>query len=67
MTTDIKADEVTYLATTAASYEFSGEIYLLDGETKMGDVYEEFYPDEDALHQKMCIRDRIDILHLCRG
>ena len=51
MTTDIKADEVTYLATTAASYEFSGEIYLLDGETKMGDVYEEFYPDEDALHQ----------------
>ena len=51
MTTDIKADEVTYLATTAASYEFSGEIYLLDGEAKMGDVYEEFYPDEDALHQ----------------
>ena len=51
MTTDIKADEVTYLATTAASYAFSGEIHMLEGETRMGEVYEEFYPDEDALHQ----------------
>lgn len=52
MTTDIDIDEVIYLATQALDYHFDGDSFrMLEGETVMGDVYEEFYIDEDALYR----------------
>lgn len=50
MVTDLSVDEVTYLASTAVDYSFDFEnIVTLEGETEMGERYEEFYPDNDAL------------------
>lgn len=52
--TDITVDEMTYLASELAGYHFSGDqIYTMEGETVMGDRYEEFYPDMDALKEQM--------------
>ena len=52
MTTDLSVDEVAYLASTAAGYKFdTSDIYTLEGTTRQGDIYEEFYPDEEALQQ----------------
>lgn len=52
MVTDISVDEVGYLATQAAGYGFSREdMHTLKGATVMGDVYEEFYVDEEALYE----------------
>lgn len=35
-----------------ASYEFDGnQMYTVPGETKMGEVYEEFYADDEALYE----------------
>lgn len=54
MTTDISLDEATYLASVAAQYSFSeNDMLAIPGETKMGDIYEEFYPDENGLQQLM--------------
>lgn len=54
MVTDIKADEVAYLAVELLDYSFDTDnIYTLEGETVMGDKYEEFYPDQDALKDLM--------------
>ena len=50
MVTDISVDEVGYLATQAAGYRL-GEIHTLEGETVMGERFEEFYPDEEALYR----------------
>ncbi len=50
MVTDISVDEVGYLATQAAGYSL-GEIYTLEGETVMGERFEEFHPDEEALYR----------------
>lgn len=50
MVTDISVDEVGYLATQAAGYRM-GEIHTLEGETAMGEQFEEFYPDEEALYR----------------
>lgn len=50
MVTDISVDEVGYLATQAAGYRL-GEIRTLEGETVMGDRFEEFYPNEEALYR----------------
>lgn len=50
MVTDISVDEVGYLATQAAGYRL-GEIHTLEGETVMGEQFEEFYPDEEALYR----------------
>lgn len=50
MVTDISVDEVGYLATQVAGYSL-GEIRTLEGETVMGEEYEEFYPDEEALYR----------------
>ena len=50
MVTDISVDEVGYLATQAAGYSL-GEIHTLEGETVMGEKFEEFYPDEEALYK----------------
>lgn len=52
MVTDITVDEVSYLATQAAGYGFSREdMHTLQGETVMGEDYEEFYVDETALYE----------------
>ena len=52
MVTDLSADEVVYLASTLKDYRFEeGNLYTLQGETKKGERYEEFYADEDALYQ----------------
>ncbi len=52
MVTDVSADQLSYIASTVSGYEFdSGSLYLLKGETRMGDIYEEFYPDEDAKYE----------------
>lgn len=51
MVTDITPDEITYLAPEAVKYGFDeNSFYVTTGETVMGEQYEEFYVDEDALH-----------------
>lgn len=52
MTTDITADQVVYLTSQLIDYNF-GEIYSLEGETIMGEKFEEFYPDYDKLKELM--------------
>ena len=50
MVTDVSLDEAAYLAPILADYKFTGDdFYMLPGKTVMGDQYEEFYPDEDAM------------------
>lgn len=52
MVTDISADEVAYLAPILVDYSFDeNSFYMMQGETVMGDEFEEFYPDEDALYE----------------
>jgi len=52
MVTDITIDEVSYLATQAAGYSFKTEnMYSLEGETLMGEKFEEFYADDKALYE----------------
>ena len=41
-----------YLASVAKEYAFYEEdFYMLSGENVMGDKFEEFYPDEDAMFE----------------
>ncbi len=50
MTTDMDISSYTYLASESSDYSFSADsVYTLKGETVMGDKFEEFYPDEEAL------------------
>ncbi|MCM1223558.1 MAG: LCP family protein [Lachnospiraceae bacterium] len=50
MVTDISLDEVAYLAPELVDYHFGEDsFYTLGGETVMGETFEEFYPDEEAL------------------
>lgn len=52
MVTNVSMDEAAYLAPFLAEYQFgSGNFYMPDGETVMGDQFEEFYVDEDALYE----------------
>ncbi|MCR5256221.1 MAG: LCP family protein [Acetatifactor sp.] len=52
--TDITVDEISYLATQMVNYHFDSEaIYTLEGETRMGEQFEEFYPDKEALQRLM--------------
>lgn len=52
MTTDISFDEVVYLAPEMVNYSFdNNSFYMIQGETVMGDEFEEFYPDEDKLYE----------------
>lgn len=53
MVTDISLDEVVYLAPIVLDYRFGGEdsFYMLEGETVMGEKFEEFYVDEEALYE----------------
>ncbi len=48
--TDITVDEMAYLVSIAKDYSFDADqLYTLQGETKKGEEFEEFYADEDAL------------------
>lgn len=52
MVTDVTVDEVVYLAPILTDYQFdSDNFYILEGETIMGERFEEFYPDEDVLYR----------------
>lgn len=52
MVTDISVNEVSFLAMQALEYSFDGDdMHVLEGETAIGEVYEEFYPDEEALYR----------------
>lgn len=52
MVTDITVDEVAYLAPLLTDYRFdSDSFYMPEGETVMGEQFEEFYVDEDALYE----------------
>ena len=52
MVTDITVDEVSYFSTQAGDYHF-GEtsIYSLEGETVMGETFEEYYVNEKSLFE----------------
>lgn len=50
MNTNISAVETVYLASVFPQYHFDeSSFYKIQGETVMGEKYEEFYPDDDAL------------------
>ena len=50
--TDLTVDEMTYLVSIAKDYSFDADhLYTLKGETKQGDVFEEFYVDETDLFE----------------
>lgn len=52
MVTDISLDEVAYLAPVLLEYQFdSDSFHTMEGETVMGEQFEEFYPDETALYE----------------
>ena len=52
MVTDISLDEAAYLASVLSDYTFEeDDFYIMEGETVMGEEFEEFYPDEDALYE----------------
>jgi len=48
--TDISIEEIAYLAGELSGYGFDDEdVYTLEGTTRMGEEFEEFYPDKTAL------------------
>lgn len=52
MTTSYSDEEITYIAMQALISEISvEEMYTIPGEIKMGRVYEEYYPDEEAVRE----------------
>lgn len=52
MVTNISMDEAAYLAPILSGYQFDeNSFYTLTGETLMGEHFEEFYPDEEALYE----------------
>lgn len=52
MVTNVSIDEVAYLAPLLTEYQFGADsFYMLEGETVMGDQFEEFYVDENALYE----------------
>lgn len=52
MVTNVSIDEVAYLAPLLTEYQFQPDsFYMPEGETVMGDQFEEFYVDEDALYE----------------
>lgn len=52
MVTDISLSEAAYLLSTLRDYQFKEEdFYLMQGETVMGEQFEEFYPYEDTLYE----------------
>jgi len=64
MTTDVSFDEVMYLAPNIINYTFDdSSFYMMQGETVMGDEFEEFYPDEDKLYEMIInvFYDEVDL------
>lgn len=55
MVTDLSVSEVAYMASEYLGYAFNpdSDMIVLEGETKAGEKYEEFYPDEDKLKELM--------------
>jgi len=54
MVTDITVDEIAYLTGELLDYSIDSDaIYTLEGTTQMGEKFEEFYPDKDALKNLM--------------
>ena len=54
MVTDVSLDEVAYLANELKDYHFGENgVYTLEGTTVMGEKFEEFYPDKEALKNTM--------------
>lgn len=52
MVTNVTLDEVAYIAPSLKDYQFGSEnFYSIKGETTMGEKFEEFYIDEDALYE----------------
>ena len=52
MVTDITVDEMSYLAACITDYNIDSQtLYTLQGETVMGEGFEEFYVDEEALYK----------------
>lgn len=52
MTTDISFTEIIYLASILPEYQFDeNSFYNIEGKTVMGEIYEEFYVDENALFE----------------
>lgn len=52
MVTDISLEETVYLASVLRQYQFDEASFInLPGETVMGEIFEEFYPDENALYE----------------
>lgn len=52
MVTDITLNEAAYLAPILVDYSFDEDgFYMLEGQTVMGEEFEEFYVDEDALYE----------------
>ena len=50
--TSLTVDEMTYLVSIAKDYSFNENyLYTLKGETKQGDIFEEFYVDETDLFE----------------
>ena len=50
--TSLTVDEMTYLVSIAKDYSFNENyLYTLKGETKQGDLFEEFYVDETDLFE----------------
>lgn len=49
MVTDLNVSSFTYLASETIDYEFNPNIYSVQGETVMGNDFEEFYIDDAAL------------------
>ncbi|WP_026510611.1 LCP family protein [Butyrivibrio sp. LC3010] len=51
MVTDVSADQLSYIASTVSGYKFDdNSLILLKGETRLGERFEEFYPDEDYMY-----------------
>lgn len=54
MVTDISVDEAAWLAGEMIDYKVDTKnIHTMEGETKMGSLHEEFYPDEKAMERLM--------------
>lgn len=52
MITNVSTDEIIYLASELFPYQIDLEhFYQLKGETQMGEIYEEFYVDEEYLKE----------------
>ena len=51
ITTDLRLDEISYLAQQTVKNDFSAErVIAMQGEAVAGEKYVEFYPDEQWLH-----------------